>query len=58
MRQQPKPFIVEIKPSRRVKTDTGKPSIWGKLNLSVEPDPQVQAVASDEPAVFVENGRR
>ena len=57
MRQQPKPFIVEIKPSRRVKTDTGKPSIWGKLNLSVDPDPQVQAFASDEPAVVVENGR-
>jgi len=58
MRQQSKPFIVEIKPSRRVKTDTGKPSIWGKLNLRVDPDPQVQPVASDEPAVVVENGRR
>ena len=58
MRQQSKPFIVEIKPSRKVKTDTGKPSIWGKLNLSVDADPQVQPVASDEPAVVIENGRQ
>jgi hypothetical protein len=58
MRHQSKPFIVEIKPSRKVKSDTGKPSIWGKLNLSMDTDPQVQPVASDEPAVVVENGRQ
>lgn len=38
MRQQTKPFIVEKKPSRKPKTGSSKPSIWGKLDLSVNPD--------------------
>ena len=58
MRQQSKSFIVEIKPSRKVKSDTGKPSIWGKLDLSVDADPQVPAVGGEKPAVVVENGRQ
>ena len=38
MRQQTKPFIIEKKPSRKPKTGSGKPSIWGKLDLSLSPD--------------------
>ena len=38
MRQQTKPFIIEKKPSRKPKTGSAKPSIWGKLDLSVSPD--------------------
>jgi hypothetical protein len=38
MRQQPKPFIIEKKPSRKPKTGSAKTSIWGRLDLSVSPD--------------------
>ena len=38
MRQQTKPFIIEKKPSRKPKPGLAKPSIWGKLDLSVIPD--------------------
>ena len=38
MRQQTKPFIIEKKPSRKPKSGSAKPSIWGKLDLSVNPD--------------------
>ncbi|MGF6177843.1 hypothetical protein [Ensifer sp. 4252] len=55
MRQQTKPFIVEIKPSRKVKADTQKTSIWGKLDLSVEPEFQAEPVPAEEPVV--ETGR-
>lgn len=34
MRQQKKPFIVEIKQTRRLKAAQPKPSIWGKLDLA------------------------
>ncbi|MBD9650004.1 hypothetical protein IB267_16735 [Ensifer sp. ENS09] len=39
MRQQTKPFIVEIKQSRKPKTGIHKPSIWGKLDQSVADSP-------------------
>ena len=38
MRQQTKPFIIEKKPSRKPKSGSAKPSIWGKLDLSLSPD--------------------
>ncbi len=38
MRQQPKPFIVEIKPSRKLKPTDRNTSIWGKLDLAADPD--------------------
>ena len=38
MRQQTKPFIVEIKQSRKTKTLRDKPSIWGKLDLAAAAD--------------------
>ncbi|OCP35950.1 hypothetical protein BC360_26455 [Ensifer sp. LC163] len=55
MRQQTKPFIVEIKQSRRVRADTQKTSIWGKLDLRVEPDLQAEPVPAEEPVA--ESGR-
>lgn len=33
MAKQTKPFIVEIKPSRKPKSDVKKTSIWGSLDL-------------------------
>jgi len=38
MRQQTKPFIVEIKQARKPKTRSEKPSIWGKLDLTIAED--------------------
>jgi hypothetical protein len=39
MAKQLKPFIVEIKPSRKLKAGSEKTSIWGKLDLKPgEPD--------------------
>ena len=38
MRQQTKPYIVEIKPSRKLKSSDRKTSIWGKLDLRADPD--------------------
>ncbi|MDX8462385.1 MULTISPECIES: hypothetical protein [Mesorhizobium] len=35
MRQQTKPFVVEKKMSRKLKTDNQKTSIWGKLDLTL-----------------------
>lgn len=49
MRQQTKPFIVEIKQSRKLKPATQKPSIWGTLDLSVAEDRAV-ATTVIEPA--------
>ncbi|MGK9263927.1 hypothetical protein KXS15_23595 [Sinorhizobium meliloti] len=34
MRQQTKPFTVEIKQSRKLKPTDRKTSIWGKLDLT------------------------
>jgi hypothetical protein len=36
MRQQTKPFTVEIRQSRKLKPASGKPSIWGTHDLSIE----------------------
>ncbi|KSV66811.1 hypothetical protein N182_34905 [Sinorhizobium sp. GL2] len=58
MRQQTKPFIVEIKQSRKVKAGTQKPSIWGKLDLKLATDdPLVEVPAATEPAT-AESGDR
>lgn len=38
MAKQTRPFIVEIKSSRKTKTAPEKPSIWGTLNLKPDPD--------------------
>lgn len=54
MRQQTKPFIVEIKQSRKLKATDRRPSIWGKLDLKsdqhtpAEKEPrELSAVAGD-----------
>lgn len=33
MAKETRPFIVEIKPSRKLKPDTKRVSIWGSLDL-------------------------
>ncbi len=38
MAKQTKPFIIEIKQSRKLKPSAPKPSIWGKLDLSTTED--------------------
>ena len=47
MRQTIKPFIVERKPSRKLRSDSGKLSIWGKLDLSAKEDVNARADPSD-----------
>jgi hypothetical protein len=37
--KQTKPFIVEIKPSRKLKPGAPKQSIWGKLDLKADEPP-------------------
>ncbi|MBY3258880.1 hypothetical protein HFO09_30190 [Rhizobium laguerreae] len=55
MRQQTKPFIVEIKQSRKLKATDPRQSIWGKLDLKsdqhtpVEKEPKdLSTVAGDK----------
>ncbi|MGF0540207.1 hypothetical protein ACQQ2Q_19610 [Agrobacterium sp. ES01] len=48
MRQQQKTFIIERKTSRKIKSDTGKPSIWGKLDLTVDQDETFESGPTDE----------
>lgn len=57
MRQQTKPFIVEIKQSRKLKPNNQKPSIWGKLDLSVLDDVVAPTHQVTAPAT-VDNGDR
>ncbi|SMD13021.1 hypothetical protein [Rhizobium sp. RU36D] len=57
MRQQTKPFIVEIKQSRKLKPATQKPSIWGTLDLSVAEDQGAPAPSGMEPADTESGGR-
>ncbi|MBY5775143.1 hypothetical protein HFN63_34755 [Rhizobium leguminosarum] len=42
MRQQTKPFIVEIKQSRKPKGNDRKTSIWGKLDLTSDQNMQAE----------------
>ena len=57
MAKQTKPFIVEIKPSRKVKTGVQKPSIWGSLDLRMVDDRLAEADRIDEPAPIVVGDR-
>lgn len=50
MRQQTKPFIIEIKSSRRMKSDQQKTSIWGTLDLTLEPDPRPEPIPAEQAA--------
>ncbi|WP_189523824.1 MULTISPECIES: hypothetical protein [unclassified Mesorhizobium] len=50
MRQQTKPFVVEKKTSRNLKTDNQKTSIWGKLDLTLRQDLAAQRYVPEETA--------
>lgn len=56
MRQQTKPFIVEIKQSRKPKQSAQRPSIWGTLDLSVALDQDAPAPSGMEPAYAESSG--
>ncbi len=57
MANQTKPFIVEIKQSRRVKADVQKPSIWGSLDLRMADDRLAEVDQTDEPAAIAAGDR-
>lgn len=57
MAKQTKPFLVEIKQSRKVKTGLQKPSIWGSLDLRMADDRLAEVDRSDEPVAIVAGGR-
>ncbi|MBD9594966.1 hypothetical protein IB270_19145 [Ensifer sp. ENS05] len=57
MRQQTKPFIVEIKQSRKLKPNGEKLSIWGKLDLSVAEEHAASENSVEAPAA-IESGDR
>ncbi len=56
MAKQTKPFIVEIKQSRKLKPSASKPSIWGKLDLS-SPEGLAPCDALAEPATAERDDR-
>ncbi|MBB3302263.1 hypothetical protein FHT72_005912 [Rhizobium sp. BK077] len=58
MRQQTKPFIVEIKPSRKLKPIDRNTSIWGKLDLKADPDMLSALKPEQVPAAGETNDRR
>ncbi|WP_426233705.1 hypothetical protein [Pararhizobium sp. DWP3-4] len=58
MLQQTKQFIVEQKPSRKLKSDANKPSIWGKLDLMLNGDPQVERDPVEATAAGGDDDRR
>ncbi|BCG83452.1 hypothetical protein MesoLj113b_69940 (plasmid) [Mesorhizobium sp. 113-3-3] len=54
MRQQPKPFIVEKKTSRKLKTDNEKASIWGTLHRRLKQDLAAQQDVPEQPVPAVD----
>ncbi|WP_248446997.1 hypothetical protein [Sinorhizobium meliloti] len=57
MRQQTKPFTVEIKQSRKLKITDRKTSIWGKLDLTPDQDALTEKDPREPSAVSGENDR-
>jgi hypothetical protein len=57
MAKQTKPFIVEIKQSRKVKTGVKRPSIWGSLDLRMADDRSPEVDRTDEPVAIVAGDR-
>lgn len=57
MAKQAKPFIVEIKPSRKVRPADRKTSIWGEVDLRTEPDMPLAAEPVEAPAALVQDDR-
>ncbi|WP_165914075.1 hypothetical protein [Sinorhizobium americanum] len=58
MRQQTEPFIVETKPSRKLKPIDRKTSIWGKLDLAADRDTPTGTDGRELPAAGETNDRR
>ncbi|AVH45655.1 hypothetical protein [Agrobacterium tumefaciens] len=58
MRQQTKQFIVERKPSRKLKSASVKPSIWGKLDLSLHQETQTDSDMVESTAAVGDDDRR
>jgi hypothetical protein len=50
MRQQTRPFIVEIKQSRKPRKKAQKASIWGKMDLRVTNEPIAATSAEQGPS--------
>ncbi|MNR96570.1 hypothetical protein D3C71_778930 [compost metagenome] len=57
MAKQTKPFIVEIKQSRKVKTGVQKPSIWGSLDLRMADNREPPLDRADGTAAIVAGDR-
>ena len=57
MAKQTKPFIVEIKQPRKVKTGVQKPSIWGSLDLRMADDRAPDVDRPNEPAAITSGDR-
>ncbi len=50
MRQQTRPFVVEIKPSRKPRNKAQKASIWGKMDLRLTDEPIAANSAEQGPS--------
>lgn len=50
MRQQTRPFVVEIKQSRKPRNKAQKASIWGKMDLRVTDEPIAANSAEQGPS--------
>lgn len=57
MRQQTKPFIVEIKHARKLKQTDRKTSIWGKLDLTPDQHTLNESAPQQPSAVAGDNDR-
>ncbi|WP_165405013.1 hypothetical protein [Rhizobium leguminosarum] len=57
MRQQTKPFTVEIKQSRKLKATDRKTSIWGKLDLKSDQHTLAEREPKELSAVARDNDR-
>ncbi|GAC1045326.1 hypothetical protein [Rhizobium sp. No.120] len=57
MRQQTKPFTVEIKQSRKLKSTDRKTSIWGKLDLTPEQETPTDREPREASAIGGDNDR-
>ncbi|MBB5577063.1 MULTISPECIES: hypothetical protein [Rhizobium] len=57
MRQQTKPFTVEIKQSRKLKSTDRKTSIWGKLDLTLDQSTLTEREPREASAVGGDNDR-
>ncbi|MGZ2505165.1 hypothetical protein [Rhizobium leguminosarum] len=57
MRQETKPFTVEIKQSRKLKANDRKPSIWGRLDLTSDEHALAERKPKELSAVAGDNDR-